>query len=93
MSDIGDHFRDVRLDQAAYRVEKRERFVSFDLPLLIAAGYEVVSRDEGMCYRIDARLDLYPTRRRWHNLKTGRRGGFGMETALEICQRILRETR
>lgn len=27
-------------------------------------------------FRINRALDLYPTGRRWHNLKTGRRGSY-----------------
>lgn len=40
-------------------------------------------------YRVNEVLDLYPTSRRWHNLRTGKRGGYGHETTIEICRRVL----
>ena len=39
-------------------------------------------------FRVDGRLDLYPIHRRWHDIKTNRRGTYS--TALAVAIRILR---
>lgn len=64
----------------AYREEQKQRR-SERLPIrqeeiesLSEKGYEV-KRLTAYQYRIDGRIDLYPIHNRWHDLKTGRRGG------------------
>lgn len=39
-------------------------------------------------FRIDGRLDLYPIHRRYHDMRTGRRGTY--QTAKSVAIRILR---
>lgn len=52
-------------------VERRKTY----LPELARAGY-TVRKITPYQFRIDDRLDVYPTNARWHDIKTGKRGGF-----------------
>lgn len=40
-------------------------------------------------FRINERIDLFPTRQRYHDLKTQRRGSYGGESPLEVVARLL----
>jgi len=51
-----------------------------------AAGMDVRQITEYQ-FRFWDFLDVYPTNRRWHNIKTGKRGGYG-----DICNLIEKHT-
>lgn len=53
---------------------------------LRALGYDVIAKTE-YHYRINDRLDVWPVRNRWHDLKTRERGGCGSLPAL-VVERI-----
>lgn len=38
-------------------------------------------------YRVEGRLDLYPKRRRWHDIKTNTRGSY--DNAQKIAEQVL----
>jgi hypothetical protein len=57
-----------------HREERRNEATGYILDL-IREGYNVEQKSE-YHFRINAVLDLYPTRRKWHNLRTGKRGIF-----------------
>ncbi len=86
-NDTTEMWRAVHQDQARHRAAKRERLAT-GIQGLAAKGYTVKTITEFQ-FRIDGTLDLYPTRKRYHHLKTQARGSWGGESALEICRRLL----
>lgn len=85
MGDMGDDFSALREHNRIERESRRnDRTVEIDA--LSGHGYAIHWLTPYHC-RINSRLDLYPTRSRWHDLKTKERGGFGLETVLQIVTR------
>ena len=82
MSDAMDGYRDLqemrREDNALKRSENTPDIVG-----LARLGYDVRMITE-YHFRIDGRLDLFPTRGRWHNLKTGKRGNYQSAAAIAV---------
>lgn len=71
--DTGDVWRALREDRRAHLaavMPAREAAIA----ALADSGFTVKRMQDG--YRINGRLDLYPTRQRYHHLPTGRRGGY-----------------
>lgn len=85
MSELGDYFKDLRDHRRDQRDARRS--AEWEVFQRIAtAGYVVVKMTE-YHYRINGRLDLYPTNRRFHDLKDGERGSY--RDALLIVKGIL----
>lgn len=78
-----DH-RKAQQDRRAARLPVR----SDDIRRVETAGYAVRELTPYQ-FRIDGRLDLYPIHKRWHDIKTNRRGSYRSETALAVAVRIL----
>ena len=68
------------------RREVRRAGATGDILALSEHGYRVRKLTEHQ-FRVNGRLDLFPTNRRWHDLKTNTRGGYG--SALVIARRRL----
>lgn len=86
--DLGATFRALREYNREQRAIRRDDGVAA-LDQLTAAGYQVEQITDYQ-FRVDGRLDLYPTRRRWHLHKGGnRRGGYGQEGVLAAVERII----
>ena len=52
------------------------------------AGF-TIRRLTAYCYRINERLDLYPTKKRWFDIDTKERGGY--MDSVKLCIQILKE--
>lgn len=74
MSDAIDGYRDLQECRREWRNEKREAGAA-DIKTLSALGYDVRVISE-FCFRIDGKLDLFPTRGRFHNIRSGKRGNY-----------------
>lgn len=48
----------------------------YELKRLSDKGYDVQNLNKGYQFRINNRLDVYPTNKRYHDIKTGKRGGY-----------------
>lgn len=66
------------------RVERRADEVH-QIEALRERGYKVVSLTPYQ-FRVNDRLDLYPTRRRFHNLRTNQRGAYVTVAAVVSSQ-------
>jgi hypothetical protein len=87
-----EFWNDVRKEKSAAKAKKRDWFAEVELPKLIARGHSVKDINKvnpGTQYRVDGWLDLWPTGRRYHDLKTGRRGGFAQMSAVDLYNRLL----
>lgn len=60
---------------------------TYSIKALADEGY-IVERLTQYQYRINDRLDLFPTNRKYHDVLTGERGDW--QGALDICRRIIR---
>ena len=72
--DLSDYFRAVREDRRernSLALEDGAR----DILALAKAGYDVVCITPYQ-YRINGRLDLYPTHRKFHDIKMNKRGRY-----------------
>lgn len=74
MSECIDDFRAMKEMRKADREFQRSETVPKILKLR-DFGFEVVKMNEYQ-YRVDGAVDFYPTRERYHILKTGQRGYF-----------------
>ncbi len=81
MSDAIDGYRDLHECRREERTEKRTQNTAEILELR-ALGYDVRQITE-YHFRIEGKLDLYPTRGRWHNLRHNKRGYY--RNAAAIC--------
>lgn len=63
---------------------------SLEIVALAAEGYVV--KVCGDHFRVNGVLDLYPTHRRYHHVRTQQRGGYHRESALAVCRRLLKGT-
>lgn len=87
MGDMGDVFRAMRERKREVREVERAAATS-EILALREEGFRVDALTEFQ-FRIDGRLDFYPTRRRYHVLGDARkRGSYG--DALATARRILR---
>jgi hypothetical protein len=75
-------------DQSTRRSARRELF-ELDLLKTLRLDHEVRDLNQGYQYRVDGKLDIYPTHRRWHLLRTGQRGEYGKSTAVEDVEMLL----
>lgn len=66
-------WRDVKDGQRRYKQNNRDLFLSF---LDEVKDAHTVVKLTPYQYRIDGRLDIYPSNRKWHLIKTGERGQF-----------------
>lgn len=84
-SEDGELFKQMREEQQqrrANRLPGRQE----EILLLINQGYTVRKLSEYQ-YRINEAFDVYPIHNRYHNLKTGQRGGYkNMEHFLAISR-------
>lgn len=76
MCETTDILRDVTNVYREERKERREERIP-EILSLRELGYEVKDLNQGLCFRVNGEYDLYPTRNRWHHLKSGARGGTG----------------
>lgn len=72
-NETNEMWRDIRNDRRKYKQNNRDLFLSFLED--IKGMHKVVQLTEYQ-YRIDDTLDIYPSNRKWHLLKTGERGQF-----------------
>ena len=73
MIDDENEYKQYREDQQKRRAERlpiRQK----EIEALAELGYNVKKITEYQ-YRINNIIDLYPIHNRWHNIKTGQRGG------------------
>jgi hypothetical protein len=82
----------ARSQQQHRRSDRRDIFAGSDLKIL-RKNHEVRDLNQGYQLRIDGLLDIYPTHRRYHILRTGERGEFGKWTAVEDIERLLQRSR
>lgn len=73
MSQDAEDFKAMR-DAQQQRRAKRLPIRQQQIEALAQYGYTVKKLTEWQ-YRINDTYDLYPIHNRWHNLKTGKRGG------------------
>lgn len=72
----------VEIFRAMKEAARTEREISRaeQIPELVALadeGYSVlVVNDEGYQFRINRQIDIYPTNKRWHDLKKNTRGSY-----------------
>lgn len=85
MSD-GELWREYRRAQQQRRAA-RLPIRTQEILKLRAKGFDVRELTEFQ-FRVDGALDLYPIHRRYHVLKTGKRGGYS--NALACAVRVLR---
>lgn len=85
MGDMGDDFRAMRAHRQDMN-RKRLESGTKNIEAVKAAGYSV---DEKTSYqfRVENRLDLFPTNRRYHDIKKNERGHY--DSALKIVQKIV----
>lgn len=74
MSEMGDDFRALRDLRRESNRKNRVRVESQIWPLQ-AEGFKILELTPYQ-FRINDRLDIYTTRERWHDLRTGKRGTF-----------------
>jgi hypothetical protein len=86
-SDMAETFRVMRKSSREARARKWESGLK-SIRGVQAAGFRVDWLTEYQA-RINLTLDLYPMRRRWHHLPSGRRGSWAGETALQLVRRLL----
>lgn len=87
MGDMAEDFRALR----EYRKEERAAAQKTGQAAILALtqdGFKVQQLTD-YHYRVDGRLDLFPIRRRYHDIRTGRRGGY--QDPKQVAERILRE--
>lgn len=85
MSEVIDDFRALKEHTRRQRQSSRAHGTE-EIQNLV--GYRVKQLTE-YHFRINHVLDIYPTQRRWHNLKTRKRGGYGKETLQQLVARQL----
>lgn len=85
---VSEMWRALHEDQAAARAVRRASGVAeIDrLPLEFR-----VRRLTDYQFRINDRVDVFPTRRRYHVLADGRRGSYGREPLPALLARLLKE--
>jgi hypothetical protein len=72
MREAWDDYKEFKAaEKAAYMPARIAAIMS-----LRESGHEVRVLVEGVHYRVDGRLDLYPVHRRWHDIKANRRGWY-----------------
>jgi len=74
MSDLGDNYRAMREAQKERRAERLPKRAA-EILALADQGFSVECVTEYQ-YRINGRLDLYPTHNRYHDVLKNRRGGY-----------------
>jgi hypothetical protein len=73
VNETNQMWRDVKDEQRKYKQNNRDLFLS--ILDEIKDSHEVIQLTEYQ-YRIDGKLDIYPSNRKWHVLATGKRGQY-----------------
>ena len=84
-NEITEMWRDVRHD-AQERRAARLPIRTEEILAVGRMGYRIRELTPYQ-FRVNERLDLFPTRRRWHDIKTQARGGY--RNAAEFCRSVL----
>jgi len=84
-NEVTEMWREVRHERQAERADARATWTAA-IEALRALGWDVERITEYQ-FRVNKTLDLYPTRRRFHHIPTGRRGFY--RQPLEIVYRFL----
>ena len=74
MGDMAEGFRAMKENARHYKQANRVKFVN----ILRSLDYSqhMVEEITPYQYRIDGKLDIYPSNRKWHLIPTGERGQF-----------------
>lgn len=80
-SDDFKTYREAQQERRAKRLPVRQA----EIEALVEAGYTVRKLTEFQ-YRVNDLYDLYPIHRRWHELKTGKRGNYTTGKLAEFIQ-------
>lgn len=84
--EIWEGYREAQQARRRIRLPIRQQ----EILALRGKGYDVVEMNDGYCFRIDGKLDLYPIHRRWHFLPRNVRGDY--KNALACCVKLLKHT-
>jgi hypothetical protein len=87
--DSGEVWREYRREQQQRRTDRLGPR-SDEIRALAGQGF-TVREMTAYQFRVDGALDLYPIHRRYHLIKSGKRGGY--RSAAEIAGRLLRRGR
>ena len=82
MSDMGDDFRAMREHRRMVNEKNRERRGKH-IEALRFAGYDVKELTPYQ-FRVEGRLDIYPTNACWHDIETKERGSFSGKNLKEF---------
>lgn len=74
MSEIGELWREIRDDARKHKSKNRGNFS--DVLNQLRLNHTIKEMNPGMQYRVDSAIDLYPSNKKYHILKTGQRGRF-----------------
>jgi hypothetical protein len=74
MSDVGEDYREMRKITYAQKTEQRERRTK-DILALREAGF-IIREITPYQFRVNERLDLFPTWGKWHDIKKNERGAY-----------------
>ncbi len=86
---MGETFGGLREHNRGIREKQREKRTKA-IEGLSVAGYKVRKLTEYQ-YRINDRLDIYPTWAKWHDIKTGARGEFKGKRVIEFVDEFFDE--
>lgn len=76
MSETVETFKAMKSFFRKERSQRRDEQIP-DLLKLADQGYDIrVVNEAGYQFRVNGRLDIYPTNKRWHDLKKNKRGGY-----------------
>jgi hypothetical protein len=85
VGDMAEDFRALKEHTREQRAEKRAAGTT-EILALRDRGFKVEELTDCQ-FRINGRLDLFPTRRRYHDIKANRRGRY--TAAVDIAERVL----
>jgi hypothetical protein len=81
MGDMAEDFRALRGHQRKRKAAEMPAKIEAILALK-QAGYSVRVMSDGWHYRVNNRIDLYPVRQRWHDIRRNVRGWYDDPAAL-----------
>lgn len=87
MSDIGEFWKIIKEDQRKQRQSNREHFID-QLGYVGKIGFEVEPISEYQ-FRINDVLDIFPSNRKFHDLKNNKRGRYN--DFLKFVQKFFKE--
>jgi hypothetical protein len=86
MSEAIETFRAIKSFYRKDRAQRRFEQIP-DLLNLADQGFDIrVVNEDGYQFRVNGRLDIYPTNKRWHDIKENKRGGY--ESLTEFIPRF-----